>query len=323
MPRSLKKLVDFQITDSNIEEVSYAVAVMSGKRYVKTPDDVAQAVHVIDKITNHTSLTQLTTSDIIWATSYMMETDEDNLMNSQINNYSLTTLVTSLESMMGHVQLENASFSYRTPNIAMLVTEINSSNVFYGVGLSKTENITTNVFKTCSTNRDYSQVEAAAFLQFHNKYSQINSSLNGTTKIGFMMYKNSILFPRFDNANRTNITTPVISVSNFNNDQKSKVELIFPSFYNSQQSDCVFWDFTLNDNLGGWSHDGCTFQGRIDGHVICKCDHMTNFAVLATWDPKAEINKNDRIILGIISLIGLSISSISLTCTLTTFFAFR
>lgn len=43
---------------------------------------------------------------------------------------------------------------------------------------------------------------------------------------------------------------------------------------------CVFWDFKLNDGVGDWSDDGCTYKGTKNGMVTCHCNHLTNFAIL-------------------------------------------
>jgi len=47
---------------------------------------------------------------------------------------------------------------------------------------------------------------------------------------------------------------------------------------------CVFWDFSLNQNSGGWSDDGCElYENATTNDVInatCMCDHMTNFGII-------------------------------------------
>ena len=47
---------------------------------------------------------------------------------------------------------------------------------------------------------------------------------------------------------------------------------------------CVFWDFSMNQNSGGWSEEGCRlFEiSASDGmlNTTCLCDHMTNFGIL-------------------------------------------
>ena len=42
---------------------------------------------------------------------------------------------------------------------------------------------------------------------------------------------------------------------------------------------CGFWDYYANEDGGGWSTEGCTLSFEND-RVVCKCDHLTNFAVL-------------------------------------------
>ena len=51
---------------------------------------------------------------------------------------------------------------------------------------------------------------------------------------------------------------------------------------NVSQYECVYWNFTANQDVGGWETDGCLLvnDGDSDGSVKCVCDHLTNFAVL-------------------------------------------
>ena len=44
---------------------------------------------------------------------------------------------------------------------------------------------------------------------------------------------------------------------------------------------CVFWDIKANDGIGDWSDKGCQYNRTLpDGHVVCRCNHLTSFAVL-------------------------------------------
>ncbi|XP_038066523.1 adhesion G protein-coupled receptor E3-like [Patiria miniata] len=77
-------------------------------------------------------------------------------------------------------------------------------------------------------------------------------------------------------------------------------------------SSCVFWDFEAQGTLGGaWSPDGCLVDSENDTHVICVCDHLTNFAILLKPD-NVVIPPGDEFALGIISYIGLGLSLCSL-----------
>ena len=45
-------------------------------------------------------------------------------------------------------------------------------------------------------------------------------------------------------------------------------------------SECVFWDFSLKNDVGDWSNSGCSYQGTKHGIVTCHCSHLTNYAML-------------------------------------------
>ncbi|XP_052239098.1 adhesion G protein-coupled receptor L1-like isoform X3 [Dreissena polymorpha] len=42
---------------------------------------------------------------------------------------------------------------------------------------------------------------------------------------------------------------------------------------------CSFWNFSIGFS-GGWSQKGCTLDKYNSTHTTCRCDHMTNFAIL-------------------------------------------
>ncbi|XP_061898347.1 adhesion G protein-coupled receptor F5-like [Entelurus aequoreus] len=43
---------------------------------------------------------------------------------------------------------------------------------------------------------------------------------------------------------------------------------------------CVFWNFTLFEGLGGWDDEGCTLIAMDSETVTCRCDHVTSFSML-------------------------------------------
>ena len=45
-------------------------------------------------------------------------------------------------------------------------------------------------------------------------------------------------------------------------------------------SECVFWNFTLNDGYGDWSTEGCRKALVNNSRIVCQCDHLTSFAVI-------------------------------------------
>ncbi|XP_037100064.1 uncharacterized protein LOC119117714 isoform X1 [Syngnathus acus] len=73
---------------------------------------------------------------------------------------------------------------------------------------------------------------------------------------------------------------------------------------------CVFWNFSLFDGLGGWDDEGCELVERVDQTVTCRCDHLTSFSILMSpFFPNS-------LILSFITFIGVAISMASLVICL-------
>ncbi|XP_033647152.1 uncharacterized protein LOC117306763 isoform X2 [Asterias rubens] len=79
-------------------------------------------------------------------------------------------------------------------------------------------------------------------------------------------------------------------------------------------SQCVFWDFSLNDGFGDWSSEGCSKALVNNSRTVCHCDHLTSFAVIV------DIYGNqENTVLSIISKIGCAVSVIALLITIITY----
>ncbi|XP_053300846.1 adhesion G-protein coupled receptor F1 [Pleuronectes platessa] len=75
---------------------------------------------------------------------------------------------------------------------------------------------------------------------------------------------------------------------------------------------CVFWNFTLFDNIGAWDDEGCKFVSDINNIVTCSCNHLTSFSILMATDIPPSI----REALDIITYVGVGISMASLVICL-------
>ncbi|KAM9339668.1 adhesion G-protein coupled receptor F1-like [Symphorus nematophorus] len=75
---------------------------------------------------------------------------------------------------------------------------------------------------------------------------------------------------------------------------------------------CVFWNFTLFDDLGAWDDEGCTFVSDINNTVTCSCNHLTSFSLLMATDIPPAL----REALDIITYVGVGISLASLVICL-------
>lgn len=73
---------------------------------------------------------------------------------------------------------------------------------------------------------------------------------------------------------------------------------------------CVFWNFSLFDGLGGWDDEGCELVYNENETVTCNCTHLTSFSILMSpFSP-------DDPVLDIITYIGVGISMASLVICL-------
>ncbi|KAA8583426.1 adhesion G-protein coupled receptor F1 [Etheostoma spectabile] len=73
---------------------------------------------------------------------------------------------------------------------------------------------------------------------------------------------------------------------------------------------CVFWNFSLFNSVGGWDNKGCKLVSNINKTVTCNCNHLTSFSILMSpYSPESPV-------LSYITYIGVSISIASLVICL-------
>ena len=81
---------------------------------------------------------------------------------------------------------------------------------------------------------------------------------------------------------------------------------------------CVFWDYTVS----AWSDEGCRVLSTNRTHTQCRCDHLTNFAILMDLH-STPVSLVDGRALAAITYAGCSISIICLLLALATFTILR
>uniref|UniRef100_G1QS61 Adhesion G-protein coupled receptor G5 n=1 Tax=Nomascus leucogenys TaxID=61853 RepID=G1QS61_NOMLE len=100
------------------------------------------------------------------------------------------------------------------------------------------------------------------------------------------------------------------------------------SFWHNQSLDgynltCVFWKEGARKQLwGGWSPEGCRTEQPSRFQVLCRCNHLTYFAVLMQLSP-ALVPAELLAPLTYISLVGCSISIVASLITVLLHFHFR
>ncbi|XP_027700035.1 adhesion G-protein coupled receptor D1 isoform X2 [Vombatus ursinus] len=79
---------------------------------------------------------------------------------------------------------------------------------------------------------------------------------------------------------------------------------------------CAFLDFSSGEGI--WSNQGCVLTEGNLNYSICRCNHLTNFAILMQVVP-LELTEGHQVALSSISYVGCSLSIFCLTITLVTF----
>ncbi|XP_052793494.1 deleted in malignant brain tumors 1 protein-like isoform X1 [Mya arenaria] len=123
----------------------------------------------------------------------------------------------------------------------------------------------------------------------------------------------------------SSINGPVLAFSFYGHElRKEDVMLTFHVFDRKlRKPACSFWD-TNQSEKGHWSTNGCTLKhfDTKKGTVSCHCDHLTNFAVLMSPAITTETETIHHRRLGVLSIVGCSISIIGLVLTITTYVCF-
>ncbi|XP_007189713.2 adhesion G-protein coupled receptor D1 isoform X2 [Balaenoptera acutorostrata] len=79
---------------------------------------------------------------------------------------------------------------------------------------------------------------------------------------------------------------------------------------------CAFLDFSSGEGI--WSNQGCALTEGTLSSSVCRCTHLTNFAILMQVAP-LELTRGHQVALSSVSYIGCSLSVLCLTITLVTF----
>ncbi|XP_074061347.1 adhesion G-protein coupled receptor D1 [Macrotis lagotis] len=79
---------------------------------------------------------------------------------------------------------------------------------------------------------------------------------------------------------------------------------------------CAFLDFSSGEGI--WSNQGCVLIEKNLNYSICRCNHLTNFAILMQVVP-LELPRGHQVALSSITYVGCSLSIFCLAITLVTF----
>ncbi|XP_029345883.1 latrophilin Cirl isoform X1 [Acyrthosiphon pisum] len=153
-------------------------------------------------------------------------------------------------------------------------------NILLSVRVIATQNVDTEVFPhSYSSNTGFFMNNT--WLQLH-RTALLENSEAGFIRLVYIAFDSleNILQPQSSNGLRI-INSKIISASLGKGKHiqlHQPVKLCFQHLQidNVSNPTCVFWDYTEN----GWSEEGCSVIYSNQTHTLCKCNHLTNFAIL-------------------------------------------
>ncbi|XP_072025149.1 adhesion G-protein coupled receptor G2-like [Amphiura filiformis] len=302
-------------------------------------DDIAQTLENIAMVEAPSE--EVTSSIVGTVDSILENTGPDS------ENYSPTSsssIVRSLEHQIEVTFQELVRLRIIEPTIGVDALTLNSSavgiaKIIGGVtfvvendGNEKNGDLTEEKVKTLTNVNDVPE-DIETTLQLPESLFASPPSMTGSHKVSFKVYQETTLFvsPEKEALNLT-VAGSVVSAEMLGNTITNLEDPVVIKFLPYQIPDitenvantslCVFWDFELQNGVGDWSTEGCTFVGVENDRVVCQCNHLTNFAVLMDITGH-NMTGLQALVLDLITYIGCAFSMVALVITLTIFIGFR
>ncbi|XP_075710137.1 adhesion G-protein coupled receptor G2 isoform X2 [Rhinoderma darwinii] len=216
------------------------------------------------------------------------------------------------------------SITLTSQSLALAVNKVNDSSFTEtSFGVDTSSGLQVSLGSQAPPNSDGSILLPASLIHDLSPGDKKNAS-----RVQFNYYAKASFFQ--DSSLATNqllvskvISSSVANLSVTNLSQNITVTLKTSPKNDSDVVNCVFWDFNKNNGSGGWSSYGCFVANTTQSETVCKCNHLTSFAILMDVSPNDPINPKDLLVLTFITYIGCGLSAIFLSVTLVTYIAFE
>ncbi|XP_077864329.1 adhesion G-protein coupled receptor G6-like [Saccoglossus kowalevskii] len=348
---SLDKLVTMSTTVQNAPAIAKQLCDLTSTAEYFAAVDVYLAVNVIDNLlyNSKTSTTNIEVStDLLKSVDNLYDVRQDVLVASQIDGGTASRLIKAIDQLALNVELQNETARIETENFIIFIVNLNTS-LYSGISFSVSDNDQTNLDIDMSQLSSVNNMKSS--IQLPSSLLDGHSFQDGSSRAQFISYKSSLFFKAVgaalpgdaiptsnhvtsdqDVSNNTIygiLNSPVIGASIEDliiSDLREPVKVNFTwQSENLVNPQCVYWNYSLNDDVGGWSTDGCNVSGQSSHNVTtCECDHLTNFALLMdVYGTASEFDEGHQKALSIVSYIGCGISLLCMLLTLITFLAFR
>ncbi|XP_078665733.1 uncharacterized protein LOC144908099 [Branchiostoma floridae x Branchiostoma belcheri] len=339
--RMLRELADVDAASDNILALLGALEELAEKEADLDAEQLDLATAILERIVKLDGIDAEIAGRLVKVISYLTGLNLENMVEAEIKFKACSRIVKSVDAM--NMQVESTAPDEMFESKYLATGLVNLGKSFEGMSFADYGDGQVQLYQEDGNSPDR-----------HSSYIRLPPSLltgtdvHNVSRVHFAVYRESNIFKAMQKASPHVHHSPIIEsyVTSFRDiDQVLRGDVISASvdnlhlsdlpdpakivFYHEEDSligdrECVYWDFQLNDEKGGWSSEGCTVYHAADTHTVCHCNHLTNFALLMdVYGSTAKLSAENQKALSIISMIGCAVSSAGLLFALITFLLFR
>ncbi|XP_028295430.1 adhesion G protein-coupled receptor F5 isoform X2 [Gouania willdenowi] len=274
-----------------------------------TTNAVVEILQNIAELAGNTTIQRQMMEDVLLSAG-ILTTDGAREVWRSLNKVTLNTLETNISDPIRHLKSSSQSL---LPSQSR--TSDTSATSVSGSFLQALETITSRVANTTFN------ISTPSILLNKTTFSEaFSSGFNSSVEIDLpesdgdnviltvvtFLTMDNVLPPRDEvNSSSNVINGRVVIVQSFS--VVTNISFTFEVLNTSlDKPQCVFWNFSLFDGLGGWDGDGCKLVLNVNDTVTCNCNHLTSFSMLMSF------GNFESLVLDYITYIGVSISLASL-----------
>ncbi|XP_033118444.1 adhesion G-protein coupled receptor G6-like [Anneissia japonica] len=333
----IERISEFEVTEDNGGDVADALANVTNNTANLDENSTVTVSRILEDIVGLENPDESITLDVVEVIDNVIESG---VLGTDLSmRETSSSFVTSLERQLATVAAAGMNFTSVLPHISVMTLSVSSyslENSLKYVAFSEGDSVIDN-FEPDDVKTLFEQIiptdMVGASIALPPEIISISQAQTGEDEIRvyFTVYQNSSLFISNKLANKSTkevkrqVGSHIISTSieavNVDGLVYPVKATFLPRFTNINNTECVFWDFSLDDGVGDWSSDGCTYNKTEDNRIICLCDHLTNFAILVDYYEPKDSPIQD--VLTIISLIGCIVSIVCLAITIFTYLYFK
>ncbi|XP_022092566.1 uncharacterized protein LOC110980305 [Acanthaster planci] len=289
--RLLANLTDIAVGSENVENFSGALKVITTGHSSISAAGIESYATILESISVVGSTSSQVAKNIVESMDNILNVPREEFHEAQKSVMANTRILRSLDFHLLHAQRGSDSFISTESNLAAWTIYVpHNATVTY-------------TLRTDGASTHFSGEEEAGDKGQEPEYDDLIASISLPTGVFwydtargtasstypaiFTFYNDTKLFQA---AEEVDMNSAVIAASVagvvreiYLHNDSATITLKPWQEYEGRESECVFWNQSLADGGGAWSTNGCHLaQTLVSGHVVCSCDHLTQFALRLT-----------------------------------------